>query len=78
MHAPTGIFGVVAGLAMLVAPVSARTWAGGVDMNEACRLAYGDGWSGVLSGSSAASNSRRHFPPILIVFQSKGLPLGPE
>ncbi|OIW25391.1 hypothetical protein CONLIGDRAFT_685237 [Coniochaeta ligniaria NRRL 30616] len=40
MHAPTGIVGIVAGLVLLAAPASARTWAGGVNMDEACQEQY--------------------------------------
>ncbi|KAK1580763.1 uncharacterized protein LY79DRAFT_560842 [Colletotrichum navitas] len=36
MFASNTIIGVVASLTILAAPVSARTWAGGVDMNAAC------------------------------------------
>ncbi|KAK2033162.1 hypothetical protein LX32DRAFT_725373 [Colletotrichum zoysiae] len=41
MFACHTIIGVVASLAMLAAPVSARTWAGGVDMNAACASQWG-------------------------------------
>ncbi|KAE9366485.1 hypothetical protein N431DRAFT_471535 [Stipitochalara longipes BDJ] len=53
MLAHSGILGVVAGLALLAVPASAgRTWAGPVDMNEACTQQYGGGWKSSLSGSS--------------------------
>jgi len=53
MHAPTAIFGAIAGVILLAAPASARTWAGGVDMNEACTFQYGGGWSGSKDGDKA-------------------------
>jgi hypothetical protein len=53
MLAPSGIFGVVAGLVLLAAPASARIWAGPVDMNEACTQQYGGGWTSSLGGGSA-------------------------
>ncbi|KAI1372030.1 hypothetical protein F4677DRAFT_433795 [Hypoxylon crocopeplum] len=53
MLAPTGILGIVASIAMLAAPASARTWAGPIDMNEACSWQYGGGWSATLDGSGA-------------------------
>lgn len=47
------IVGVVAfAAAYLALPVAARTWAGGVDMNQACSEQYGGGWTAKLSGSS--------------------------
>ncbi|KAK2036902.1 hypothetical protein LZ31DRAFT_560848 [Colletotrichum somersetense] len=41
MFASHTIIGVFASLAILAAPVSARTWAGGVDMNAACASQWG-------------------------------------
>lgn len=47
------IVGVVAcAAAYLAMPVAARTWAGSVDMNQACSEQYGGGWTAKLSGSS--------------------------
>ncbi len=54
MLAPSGIVGVVAAsLILFAAPVSARVWAGPVDMKEACSQQYGGGWTDGHSGSSA-------------------------
>ena len=53
MLAPSGIFGVVAAVVLLAAPASGRTWAGGVDMDEACYEEYGRGWKGSLDGKTA-------------------------
>jgi hypothetical protein len=54
MLAPSGIFGVVAGLVLLAAPASARTWAGGVNMQAACQEQYANSSEqGILNGSGA-------------------------
>jgi hypothetical protein len=65
MLAPSSIFGVVAGLVLLAAPASARTWAGGVDMQLACRQQYGDGYeAGIIpSTGSGAYDWRCILPP---------------
>jgi hypothetical protein len=41
MLTQAGIFSVAAALALLTAPASARSWAGGVDMQAACHEQYG-------------------------------------
>lgn len=54
MFAPL-ILSAVAGLATLATPVSARTWAGGVNMRDACHEQQGNVWSAgfVDPGTSA-------------------------
>jgi hypothetical protein len=54
MLAPSGIFGVVAGLVLLAASASARTWAGGVNMQAACQEQYANSSEqGIPNGSGA-------------------------
>lgn len=53
MLARSGIFGVITSLVLLVAPASASTNAGGVDMQQACLEQYGSGWTaGYYAGSA--------------------------
>jgi hypothetical protein len=57
MLAPSGILGVIASVAVLAAPASARgPWAGSVDMNAACSEQYANGqggWWAISLGTSA-------------------------
>ncbi|KAE9382095.1 hypothetical protein N431DRAFT_491337 [Stipitochalara longipes BDJ] len=54
MHAPSGIFGVVAGLVLLTAKVSADHYVGGVNMQAACQEQYANpSEQAILSGSTA-------------------------
>jgi len=63
MLAPSGIFGIVAGIFLLAAPAFAApsadtlavrdTEAGGVDLNAGCTQQYGGGWTANKSGNSA-------------------------
>ena len=56
MLAPSGTFGVVAGLALLAAPAFASTYAGGVDMQAACAEQYpGQSSEAILNGNNAYS-----------------------
>ncbi|KAF4871055.1 hypothetical protein CGCSCA1_v009813 [Colletotrichum siamense] len=57
MFACHTIIGVVASLAMLAAPVSARTWAGGVDMNAACVSQWGVSFHAQNDKADNAANS---------------------
>ena len=50
---PTITTTLLAGLALLATGVSARTWAGPIDMIEACHLQYGDNFSAQLQGSGS-------------------------
>jgi hypothetical protein len=43
---------VTCAAAHLALPVAARTWAGSVDMEQACAEQYGGGWTAQLNGSS--------------------------
>jgi len=54
MYASSSIFGVVTGLVLLAAPAFARSWAGPVDMNEACAHQYGAGWTSSLADDGDA------------------------
>jgi hypothetical protein len=54
MLAPSGIFGIVAGLVLLAAPASARTWAGGVNMQAACQEQYANGSEQAILNNSGA------------------------
>jgi len=61
MHSASGIFGLVAGLTMLVATALAAPssntanangiYAGPVNMNEACNFQHGAGWAATLNGN---------------------------
>ncbi|KAK3346502.1 hypothetical protein B0T25DRAFT_583682 [Lasiosphaeria hispida] len=50
----TSLLGTAAGLVMLAAPAQARTWAGGVDMEQACDWQYAPNWSAVLIVQSSS------------------------
>lgn len=50
------IVNVVATLVLLGAPVSARTWAGPVDMNQACSEQYGGGWTSSCGGCGSGND----------------------
>lgn len=54
MLAPSGIFGVVAGLILLAGPASAATYAGDVNMQAACQEQYADSSEQGISGGSSA------------------------
>jgi hypothetical protein len=54
MLGPSAIFGIVASLVVLAAPASAKSWAGGVNMQATCQEQYANGSEqGILNGSSA-------------------------
>ncbi|KAJ0363056.1 hypothetical protein COL26b_013118 [Colletotrichum chrysophilum] len=57
MFACHTIIGVVASLDMLAAPVSARTWAGGVNMNTACVSQWGVSFHAQNDKADNAANS---------------------
>ncbi|RFU77518.1 hypothetical protein TARUN_4732 [Trichoderma arundinaceum] len=49
MLPPASLLSVIAGLALLSAPASARTWAGGVNMIAACQEQHGGVWQAILN-----------------------------
>lgn len=60
MFAPIIILNAVAGLALFSAPVSARTWAGSVNMDDACHEQQGSDWAAgtIATGNDSAYDWR--------------------
>ncbi|KAK3346067.1 hypothetical protein B0T25DRAFT_633668 [Lasiosphaeria hispida] len=53
---PTTILGgMVAGLVLFADLAAARTWAGGVDMQQACNWQAGSGYTAMVAGNNAWS-----------------------